>query len=249
MKRNLTLVVCIALIIGCIITPITSSLQISTTEINNEKANSSTKSTETSCSEPYKKIEFEKATIEGTFIPWPYDSQFILKLPCSYPFNRTFKNIEIRHFEGLIIPDNESKDSLVLSRYNGTNITTGYVNVVSVYLSGKDSTLIITKSSMHKGVYHIKGEINDLTVEIFESQLDADHGNIIVGFRNYMTILSAIAIGRLYRIRTIGFLRIFPFGYFVLYEVPVGEEYYWMARFNALRCVLSTELNTIGHGT
>ena len=57
----------------------------------------------------------------------------------------------------------------------------------------------------------------------------------------------AIFFGIKFRIIPYGFLRLRPLGFFALYKVPAGEEFEWMGKFNTLKSVISTELNTIIH--
>jgi len=187
-------------------------------------------------------FEFSQAFIEGTFIPTPYLAiPFILKLklPLSLRFHRVIYDILLENFEGTITPHNESKAPLEFNRYNGSEI-------VSVYLSGGLSILKITKSDK-SGIYNVKGTIYDIKGHAFQNEIVP--GEIIVSFRNYVTIFHAIAIGKVYGIKAIDFLRIFPFCYSVLYQVPIGEEFYWMAEFNTHRNVIWAELNIKAHGT
>ena len=73
-------------------------------------------------------------------------------------------------------------------------------------------------------------------------------GEIIVGFRCYVTQDRAIAIGESYGIQAIDFFGVFPFLNAVIYKVPEGEEFLWKAKFYSRFNVLFTEFNCGGSG-
>jgi hypothetical protein len=233
------------LLIGVIVAPSCYSINISTSlestylkEVETVDGTIPSKTIEKIKPANFELFEFSQAFVEGTFIPTPYfATPFVLKLPLSFRFYRFLNNICLEHFKGTITPCNENP--LEFDRYNDSKIK-------NVYLSGDFSILKITKSDK-KGIYNVKGMIYDIKGQILENE--SIPGEIIVAFRNYVTMIQAIAIGKLYGIKAIDFLRIFPYCYSVLYEVPTGEEFYWMAEFNTHRNVIWTELNTKAYAT